>query len=275
MKRRIISAIATGLLGLTLLTSTTGITMAGTEDPKPALQVAAPGASAANKHLPRGEAPGSPESAVGTAFTYQGSLKDGANPANGQYDLQSALFDAAGGGNQVGSPVTISNQQVAQGLFTVQLDFGVSAFQGSSRCLQIAVRQAGGGSFTTLSPRQALTAEPYAMSLEPGAVITGTVAQEGVVLQVNANGPGQGIWARTNGANSDSGVVGEATGVDGNGVLGIANNGTEAYGVAGTSGSGTGVYGISDGSNQAGVAGTNPAGFGLLGLGFTGVSGTG
>ena len=28
-----------------------------------------------------------------TAFTYQGKLTDGGNPANGSYDLQFALFD--------------------------------------------------------------------------------------------------------------------------------------------------------------------------------------
>jgi hypothetical protein len=36
--------------------------------------------------------------AQGTAFTYQGRLNDGANPANGSYDLAFALYDAASGG---------------------------------------------------------------------------------------------------------------------------------------------------------------------------------
>ena len=40
---------------------------------------------------------------VGTAFTYQGRLTDAGNPANGSYDLQLALFDAASGGAQVGA----------------------------------------------------------------------------------------------------------------------------------------------------------------------------
>ena len=32
--------------------------------------------------------------AQGTAFTYQGRLNDGANPANGDYDLRFAIYDA-------------------------------------------------------------------------------------------------------------------------------------------------------------------------------------
>jgi hypothetical protein len=39
----------------------------------------------------------------GSAFTYQGHLNDGGAAANGTYDLRFALFDAANGGNQVGS----------------------------------------------------------------------------------------------------------------------------------------------------------------------------
>ena len=34
--------------------------------------------------------------AQGTAFTYQGRLNDGGNPANGSYDLRFALYDALG-----------------------------------------------------------------------------------------------------------------------------------------------------------------------------------
>src|SRR5258708_1265643 len=34
-----------------------------------------------------------PLAAVGSGFTYQGSLKSGGNPANGQYDFQFTLYD--------------------------------------------------------------------------------------------------------------------------------------------------------------------------------------
>ncbi|MCB0013982.1 MAG: hypothetical protein KDE34_18840, partial [Anaerolineales bacterium] len=86
-------------------------------------------------------------SAVGTAFTYQGRLDDANGPVNGSCDLQFLLFDALGGGSQVGSTVTISNQPVVDGLFIVQLDFG-SVFDGGDRYLEIAVRcPAGSGAY--------------------------------------------------------------------------------------------------------------------------------
>ena len=40
--------------------------------------------------------------AQGTGFNFQGRLNDGANPANGQYDLQFRLFNAVQGGTQIG-----------------------------------------------------------------------------------------------------------------------------------------------------------------------------
>jgi hypothetical protein len=50
------------------------------------------------------------------------------------------------------------------------------SFSGEARWLQIAVRcPAGSGTYTTLAPRQALTATPYALSLRPGAQVVGDV----------------------------------------------------------------------------------------------------
>src|SRR5207247_8347168 len=63
-----------------------------------------------------------------TSFTYQGKLTDGGNPANGNYDLQFALFDNGAGGTQIGSTLTRSGVAVNGGVFSVQLDFGVTAF---------------------------------------------------------------------------------------------------------------------------------------------------
>ncbi len=100
--------------------------------------------------------------ALGTAFTYQGRLTNGGNPANGQYDFQFKLYAAASGGSQVGSTLTKSNVQVSNGLFTVQIDFG-NVFNGQRQWLEVAVRPAGSGSYTTLSPRQELTAAPNAL----------------------------------------------------------------------------------------------------------------
>ena len=100
-----------------------------------------------------------------TKFTYQGKLNSGGSPANGSYDLQFQLFDAAAGGTLQGSPNTIVVVPVAvsNGVFTVQLDFGNSAFPGADRFLEIGVRLQGDvNPYTILSPRQQLTSAPYA-----------------------------------------------------------------------------------------------------------------
>ncbi|MEZ5305015.1 MAG: tail fiber domain-containing protein [Verrucomicrobiales bacterium] len=104
-------------------------------------------------------------SAQGSEFTYQGALQDGGTAANGNYDFQFTLKSALTGGSNVGSPVTVArtNTAVADGVFSVSLDFGAAAFDGSNRWLEIQVRPAGVGSYTTLSPRQKLNPAPYSV----------------------------------------------------------------------------------------------------------------
>ena len=105
-------------------------------------------------------------SVVGTAFTYQGHLKDSGSPANGVYDFEFKLYDAAGGGAQVGSTVALNDIPVSKGLFTVKLDFGAGAFGSGARWLNIGVRAgASAGAYTTLTPRQELAPAPYALAL--------------------------------------------------------------------------------------------------------------
>ena len=104
---------------------------------------------------------------LGTAFTYQGQLQRSGEPANDSCDFQFVLYDAAAGGAQLGSTQTLAAIGVTDGLFTVQLNesgqFGPNAFAGEQRWLQISVRcPPSSGSYTALSPRQPLTATPYA-----------------------------------------------------------------------------------------------------------------
>ncbi len=115
--------------------------------------------------------------AQGTAFTYQGRLNDGANPANGVYDLSFTLFNAASGGVELANSF-VGDLGITNGLFTVALDFGAGVFTGAERWLEIAVQTNGAALFTTVSPRQPLTATPYA--IYAGGVtasgISGTIA---------------------------------------------------------------------------------------------------
>ena len=114
--------------------------------------------------------------AQGTAFTYQGRLNDGANPASGIYDLRFAIYDAASAGNQQGNLLTNSATLVSNGLFTVTLDFS-NQFPGAARWLEIGVRTNGAANFFTLNPRQALTPAPYAIFAEGAnaAGLNGTI----------------------------------------------------------------------------------------------------
>src|SRR5215813_10300053 len=102
-----------------------------------------------------------------TAFTYQGKLVDNSTPASGNYDLTFKLFDTPtiGNGAQQGATLNLTNVAVSAGVFTVQLDFGAcpTCFTGAARFLEIAVKPTSGSTFTTLAPRQAITATPYAI----------------------------------------------------------------------------------------------------------------
>ncbi len=98
-----------------------------------------------------------------TTFTYQGQLTDGGEPANGDYDLQFSLTDAATGGSVIGT-LTRDPVAVSDGVFTVQLDYGAPAFIGFNRWLEIAVRPSGSSDpYEILSPRQPVTSTPYAI----------------------------------------------------------------------------------------------------------------
>ena len=94
-----------------------------------------------------------------STFTYQGQLKNGGVAVNGSCQMAFRLYDALSSGTLIGSPITTS-VPVANGLFTVGLDFGSTAFDGNGRWLDIQV-DCGGG-LVPLTPRQPLTAAPYA-----------------------------------------------------------------------------------------------------------------
>lgn len=132
---------------------------------------------------------------LGTAFTYQGKLTEDANPASGSYDLKFTLYDALSSGNVVAVPLTNAATGVSNGLFTVLLDFGSGVFTGETRWLEIGVRPNGSAAdFALLSPRQPLTASPYALfapsaGAAASAATATTVAAGGVTtasLQANA-----------------------------------------------------------------------------------------
>jgi Chaperone of endosialidase len=239
-----------------------------------------------------------------TSFTYQGRLTDGGTAANGNYDLQFALWTSLSGGAQVGSTQTLNTVAVSNGVFTVSLDFGAGAFPGASRFLEISARTAGSASFTLLTPRQPITSTPYAVrSLNAASAdsvpASGVPPGSGNYIQNNATSTPQTASMNITGSatignsvsgtapivaklnvngGSDAAVFGSSTsffGVYGQsdsstGVAGVANNGA---GVVGDSSSGIGVAGFSN--NSWGVFGQSITGFGVVGRGKIGVLGEG
>lgn len=136
------------------------------------------------------EAPSSADLApavdIGSSFTYQGFLQQGGVAVTGSCDFEFRLFGAATGGTQIGPVQSISGEAIDQGRFTVELNFGAAANDGQARWLQIAARcPSGPGAFTTLLPRQTLTATPYALTLRPGAAVVGSVASDGILNLTN------------------------------------------------------------------------------------------
>ena len=140
----------------------------------------------------------SAQTPLSTALTYQGQLSDGGIPLNGSADLEFRVFDAPVGGTRLGPIVAATNVQVADGIFTTQLDFGPDVFEGQALWIEIRVRSPHDPTnlapFDTLTPRQAITAAPAAQTLAPGAVIEGPPGGflAGVVSVV-ATEPGIGI----------------------------------------------------------------------------------
>lgn len=101
----------------------------------------------------------------GTAFSYQGVLRQDGMPLDGDVDLEIALFDAVTGGVQVGptlrfTAATGNPATVINGVFNLVLDFGATAFNGPTadqRFLAIAVNG------VALAPRTPIQNSPYAL----------------------------------------------------------------------------------------------------------------
>ncbi len=218
-------------------------------------------------------------SAVDSSFTYQGRLDDGSGPVNGNCDFRFSLWNAVSGGSQVGSNHTVSNVTVADGNFTAVVNdanqFGGNAFNGNNRWLKVEARcPTGSGSYTNLTPRQAITGAPYAYyansantaNSAPWSGLTGTprndhdhYGQTWTYTSTYTTGLtidtlGTSFYGRSLDIN---GIVGESYGA------GLAD-----YGVYGTtnstSTSESGVYGLNSG-NGPGVIGRSSQNNGVFG----------
>ncbi len=113
--------------------------------------------------------------AQGTGVTYQGRLNSGGVPYSGTAEFQPTLWNALSSGAQLAAnnPAQLV-VAVTNGLFVLPLDFGAN-FPGADRWLQLEVRTVL-GPFTALTPRQKITATPYAITA--GGVTGGVAASQ-------------------------------------------------------------------------------------------------
>jgi len=118
--------------------------------------------------------------AQGTAFSYQGRLSEGGEPASTNFDFRFAVFNAPTNGTQVSGWTTNLDVPVSNGLFCVKVDFGAGVFNGTSNgsndWLDVSVRATGVTSFTELAPRQPILPVPYALFATSASNLLGTLA---------------------------------------------------------------------------------------------------
>jgi len=117
-------------------------------------------------------APSPGGSPLTTAFTYQGQLKQNGVPADGLYDFRFDLLARDGGARM--ARTCAFDVEVTHGLFTAEVDFGPTAFEGLALDLQVAVKTDIPGEiedcspntfdpFTPLGPPTPVTAAPYCL----------------------------------------------------------------------------------------------------------------
>jgi hypothetical protein len=106
-------------------------------------------------------------------------------------------------GLDIEGPIT-RTVAVEDGVFTTQLYFGDPADYSVQfpLFLQIDVRPTGGvDGFTSLAPRQELTAVPFAQSLIPGATISGALPSQSALVIANPAVSGAGLQVQGTGGN--------------------------------------------------------------------------
>lgn len=181
---------------------------------------------------------------VDTSWTYQGQLRRSGAVYNGTCNFQFSLWNVPLGGNQQGNTLSINSVNVANGLFTVVLDFG-DLLTGDARWLATSVQCSGDGGLTLLDPRQLITATPYALTLRPGARIEGS-SDFGSMLSGKNSGAGFGIIG-----SGKIGLYGSTTLADGSGVYGQGGTGANSAGVFGLNTNSAAIWGRSTGTGSA------------------------
>ncbi|HNT25761.1 MAG TPA: hypothetical protein PKM21_15430 [Anaerolineales bacterium] len=125
------------------------------------------GAAAQTGSQPESGLQTGPEAVLHNNFTYQGYITDETGvPLTDECNIRFGLWDAASGGSQIGTyDDNNADVQIVDGYFTASVndgnEFGSTSFNGQARYLSISLTCTDFQE--TLSPRQPLTAVPYAI----------------------------------------------------------------------------------------------------------------
>jgi hypothetical protein len=147
------------------------------------------------------------------ALGIQGRLADaGGNPLSGSYSVTFSLYDVQTGGTALCSDTNTVSVQA--GLFNSYIDYCYNDLWGQKVWLGVKV-----GSDPEMTPRQVIYPVAYALTVKPGAVISGTTDP---ILTVRSSGTGDADGLRAFGGGTGEAVQAEAT--DGVGVAAFSNN---------------------------------------------------
>jgi len=191
---------------------------------------------------------------VSSKISYQGVLKENGQPVTGSRDMTFALYSDDNCTTQLGSEIN-ATVPITNGVFSVELNFGPTYFDGRPVWLGVKVG-------TTRVGCQEILPVPYALSLRPGANIVGEMGGTSLfyVRNDSTSAYAHGIYGETKSHNLGAGVFGfaDATTEHSYGVEG-RNNSTTGTGVFGHAAASTGytegVYGLSNSTSGIGVIG--------------------
>lgn len=164
--------------------------------------------------------------AASSNINYQGRVTNASGtPLSGTYPMRFQLYDASASGNLLWDSGII-NAAVTNGLFNVQLGVDANDFNGQALWLRLYVD----GEW--LTPRQEILPAPYALSLRPGADVSGEPeVWNDAILDVELTGTWPG--ARAGGFHAPS--TGTALFADASGGAGLYSSSDDSYAVWGTS----------------------------------------
>ncbi len=126
---------------------------------------------------------------LGSTVSLQGVLSVNGEPAGGVFDLRITPYPDLNIGAALAPPLEVGNVFFVDGAFTTKVDFGLTLFLGDAIFFEIAVRPGNSsGAYDVLTPRQEVTAAPYALKPAAGSVTDLEIAIDAVGAAQIADG---------------------------------------------------------------------------------------